>query len=220
MYKTIRKIHLWFSAPLGLIMSLICATGLIMLFEPTHTAGGERSEFFLNIMRLHRWLLDTPAVKGGITTGKMIVAITVVCMVVAILSGIMLWWLRARHNPKQNLQIKINGGIRKFCTTLHTSGGIYVAIFLLIIALTGLTWSFSAYREWVYNLFDIAKDSHTIYQIHTGALGGIITRIIWFIAALTGLTLPLSGYYMWIKRITKNRNHPSKDLNNVKNDDK
>lgn len=201
MYKTIRKIHLWFSVPLGLIMSLVAGTGLILLFEPAHAHGDTRSPFFLSVMRLHRWLFDAPAVKGAMTTGKMVVAIAVCCMVVAIVTGLILWWIRAQKALKPNLHITTNRGIKTFCRTLHVSGGFYVAIFLLVIALTGLTWSFGWYRQWFNELFAIAKGSHIIYEIHTGAFGGIVTKIIWFVAALVGFTLPLTGYYMWISRL-------------------
>lgn len=201
MYKTIRQIHLWFSVPLGLVMSLISITGLIMLFEPDHSAGQQRPEFFLNVMRLHRWLFDAPAVKGAMTTGKMIVAISVCCMIVAIITGLILWWLRARKKLAPNLKIKINKGFRPFVSSLHVSGGLYVSIFLLIIAFTGLTWSFGWFRVWVSALFAIPKGSHIIYQIHTGAFGGLLTRVIWFVSALIGFLLPLTGYYLWLTRI-------------------
>lgn len=205
MYKTIRSIHLWFSVPLGLIMSLVCITGLIMLFEPAHAHGDPRPEFFMNVMRLHRWLFDAPAVKGAMTTGKMIVAISVSCMVVALVTGVILWWMRARRDLTRNLKISFHEGFRAFCTSLHTAGGIYVVAFLLVIALTGLTWSFGWYRAWFTSLFGIAKGSHVIYEIHTGAVGGVFTRVIWFAAVLTGFTLPLTGYYMWIKHLMTKR---------------
>lgn len=199
-YKTIRKIHLWCSAPLGLIMALICATGLIMLFEPSHQPGEQRSEFFLSVMRLHRWLFDAPATRGAMSVGKMIVAISTCGMVGAIVTGLMLWWQRARRNLSKNLMITFKGGFRAFCTSLHTSGGVYVALFLLVMALTGLTWSFGWYREGFNALFGIAKGSHVVATIHTGAFGGIFIKIIWAVAALIGFTLPLTGYYMWISR--------------------
>lgn len=205
MYKTIRKIHLWFALPLGLIMSLICITGLILLFEPAGAHGSDRSEFFLNVMRLHRWLFDAPAIKGAMSTGKMIVAISTICMAIAVITGMILWWIRARRNLSANLKITFNKGFATFCRTLHTSGGIYIAIILIILALTGLTWSFAPYRELFNAIFGIEKGSHIIYQIHTGAFAGILSRTIWFITALIGFTLPLTGYYLWIKRTSTPR---------------
>lgn len=202
MYKTIRRVHLWFSVPLGLVMALLCLTGLVLLFEPAHIPGGERSEFFLDVMRLHRWLFDAPEVKGTMTAGKMIVAISACCFVVSVVTGIWLWCLRARRNVSRNLKLRFNS-LGGFFTSLHTVGGIYIALFLLVMALTGLTWSFGWYRELFTSAFNIPDGSHIIYQIHTGAFGGIVTHIIWFITALIGLTLPISGYYMWLRRIMR-----------------
>lgn len=200
MYKSVKKIHLWFSVPLGLIMSTICLTGLIMLFEPAHEHGGERPDFFLDVMRLHRWLFDAPAVKGSMTAGKMIVAIATCCMIVAVITGVILWIKRCRGGIAKNLKVPVDKGFSKFITTLHTSGGIYFAIFLLVMAFTGLTWSFGWYRAFFNNLFAIEKGSHVIYAIHTGAFGGLFTKIIWGISVLAGFTLPLTGYYLWLKR--------------------
>lgn len=186
-------------------MSIICLTGLLMVFEPTNAHGVQHSDFFLKAMRLHRWLYDVPAVKGAMTVGKMIVAISTVCMAVTVITGIILWWKRANRSLSANLKITCNRGFGTFCRTLHTNGGIYVALFLLVIALTGLTWSFGWYREIFNACFGIEKGSHIIYSIHTGSYGGITTRIIWFISVLVGFTLPLSGYYLWFKRRPKHK---------------
>lgn len=199
MYKTIRKIHLWLSVPFGLIISLICITGLILLFQP----HGEKSEFFFNVMRLHRWLFDTPAEKGAMTAGKMIIGVTTCGMLVVLITGIIMWCMKAKHNLASNLKIIFNKGFNTFCHTLHSAGGMYVVIFLLIMALTGLTWSFGWYRAGFNALFGIEKGSHIVYIIHSGAFGGPFTRTIWFIATLIGFTLPLTGYYLWIKRSCK-----------------
>lgn len=184
---------------------MLCATGLILLFEPEQVGDMGRSKFFLNVMRLHRWLFDLPPQKGAMTTGKMIVGITAICMVIVIVTGLVMWYLRARRAPVKNLQISFSKGFRMFCTSLHVSGGFYVSIFLLIMALTGLTWSWGWYREGFNALFGIAKGSHVVYLIHTGAIGDIFTRILWFLTALIGFCLPLTGYYMWISRLLARR---------------
>lgn len=203
MYKTIRTVHLWLSVPAGLIISMICLTGLILLFDP-HEAGGSK-DFFFDVMKLHRWLFDMPSVKGAMTAGKMVVAVSTCCFAVIMLTGIVLWWERARKNMKRNLSISFRQGFNVFLTQLHTSGGIYVALFLLVMALTGLTWSFGWYRTFFNALFGIEKGSHVVYMIHSGAFGGCVTWFIWLVSTLVGFTLPLTGYYLWINRILKKK---------------
>lgn len=205
MYRFLKKIHLWLSIPFGLIISLISATGLILLFQPAPASGAERSRFFLEVMRLHRWLLDAPAVKGGMTPGKMIVGITVIAMVLILISGVMLWWRRSSANLKRNLTIRTGKGLHVFLSDLHTTGGIYSAVFLLIMALTGLTWSFGWYRQPFYALFGIEKGSHIVYAIHAGKFGSLLTESIWFLAALLGATLPLTGYWIFLKSRSKSK---------------
>lgn len=46
MYKTIRRLHLWLSVPFGIVIAIVSFTGFILLFEPQHGSGVERSVFF------------------------------------------------------------------------------------------------------------------------------------------------------------------------------
>lgn len=201
MNKFIRKVHLWLAVPFGLLIFIICLTGLILLFEPAHDPSSQRPEFFLDVMRLHRWLMDAPAQKGMMTGGKMIVAISTIAFVLILLSGIVLWYQRARHGVAKSLTIVTSKGWFPLCDTLHVAGGIYSAIFLLVMALTGLTWSFGWYRTWFNTLFGIEKGSHVVYAIHTGAFGELATRIVWGTSALMGMILVITGYAIWIRRL-------------------
>lgn len=201
MYRIIKKVHLWVSVPFGIVISVICVTGLILLFEPQHGPGVERSEFFMDVMRLHRWLFDVPPEKGAMTAGKCIVGVTTIGMVLILLSGIILWAYRLKGGFVMDMKISLRHGADAFLRSLHTAGGAYVALFLLTMALTGLTWSFGWYRDGFNSLFGIVPGSHAAYFIHSGKFGGIITQIIWGISVLIGFTLPLTGYYLWIKRL-------------------
>lgn len=210
MYRFIRKLHLWFSLPFGVLISIICFSGMLLLFEPHHAPGTERPDFFLQMMRLHRWLLDAPAEKGAMSIGKLIVGISVIAMCLILVSGIILWCQHARRGIWKSLRISLTNGWRRFLTDLHISGGIWVAIILLVLAVTGLTWSFGWWREWVATLFGIEKGSRIIYSIHSGNIGGVATKIIWGICSFIGFTLPITGYHMWIHRIALRRNKQPK----------
>lgn len=213
--KTVRKIHLWFAVPFGLVMSLICITGLILLFEPEHADGGRRPEFFLDVMRLHRWLFDAPAARGAMSAGKLIVGLSTCCMVVVLVTGIVLWWAKARLGLRRSLKISFGKGFKVFCATMHSAGGMYVVVFLLVMALTGLTWSFGWYREGFNALFAIEKGSHVVYMVHTGGFGGLVTEAVWFLAALVGFALPPTGYCLWISRLVS-RSHAAGKGKNAK----
>jgi uncharacterized iron-regulated membrane protein len=163
----------------------------------------ERLPFFRTMFGLHRWLLGSRPDGGGIFLGKMIVGVSTLLFVIVLLSGIIIWWPRTKKALTSSLKITVRKGWRRFWYSLHVAGGMYALLLLLIMALTGLTWSFGWYREWFYEFFGV--DKRWVYGVHVGSFGGMITRILWFLAALLGATLPLTGYYLWWKRIRRRR---------------
>ena len=118
----------------------------------------EGNSFFQTVRKLHRWLLDAPAQKGASSTGKTIVGITTLLMVVILISGIVLWWLRTRKSLQNRLKVSCTKGPFRFWYDSHVSLGFYVTIFLLVMALTGLTWSFRWYRTGFYALFGASTE--------------------------------------------------------------
>ena len=227
MKKIFRKLHLWLSIPFGLIITIICFTGAMLVFEQEFmelcwrdryyvkqvdekplpvdqliakvsqtlpdsvsiTAVNisanpkkayqlslsqprrasiyvdqytgevkwktERAAFFTYMFRGHRWLLDTMKPGGGIFWGKMIVGTSTLLFVFILITGIIIWIPRNRKALKNSLKISVRKGLKRFWYDLHVAGGIYATILLLIMALTGLTWSFSWYRTGFYKVFGV-----------------------------------------------------------------
>ena len=228
MKKIFRKIHLWLSVPFGLIITLVCFSGAMLVFEnevnewfrrdlyyvetvkesplpmdkllekvattlpdsvsvtgvsissdpgrayqvslskPRRASlyvdqytgevkgKSERSGFFMFMFRMHRWLLDSmnPG-NEGIFWGKMSVGVSTLLLVFVLISGIVIWWPRTRKALKNSLKITATKGWRRFWYDLHVAGGMYALIFLLAMALTGLTWSFPWYRTAFYKVFGV-----------------------------------------------------------------
>lgn len=223
MMKIFRKIHLWLSVPFGIIITLICFSGAMLIFEPEITRAfksevyyvnevkdsalpmeelmetvkttlpdsvtitgvtvfsdvsrtyqvnlskprraslfvdqysGEitgrydRMAFFSTMFKLHRWLLDSANPHGdGVKIGKLLVGISTLVFVIALLTGIIIWWPRARKGLRRSLSISFSKGWKGFWKGLHVAGGMYAVIFVLAMALTGLTWSFNWYRSAFY----------------------------------------------------------------------
>lgn len=220
-----RRIHLWLSVPFGLVITLICFSGAMLVFEDeishalnrdryyvdrvgqrplpldslarrvraalpdsvgvsgvTVYADKERTykfsltrprraamyvdqytgevkgresrlPFFSFMFRLHRWLLDTNPGSGNVFWGKMVVGVSVLVLVVIMLTGMVIWWPRRVRALNTALKVKCSHGFRQLAHSLHSAGGVYVLVPLLIMALTGLTWSFSWYRNAVYGVF-------------------------------------------------------------------
>ena len=227
MKKIFRQIHLWLSVPFGLIITLICFSGAMLVFESEvmeftrhdlyyvekvesaplpvgrllekvsatlpdsvavtgvtifsdperayqvnlskprrasmyvdqYTAEvkgrSERSAFFMTMFRLHRWLLDSMKPEGGVFFGKIVVGVSTLLFVFVLLSGVVIWWPRTRKALKNSLKITAGRGLRRFWYDLHIAGGMYALVFLLAMALTGLTWSFGWYRTGFYKVFGV-----------------------------------------------------------------
>lgn len=254
-----KKLHLWVSVPFGIVITITCFTGALLVFEsdivalynkdittvvpvgdplpvstvvekveaglsdgvevtgvvvsndpteaykvniskPSRTAvyvdqyTGEvkgkagRLPFFNTVRRLHRWLMDTRPADGGIYWGKMIVGASTLAFVGILITGVVIWWPRNRKMLKNRLKIVMSKGRNRFWYDLHVSGGFYVALLLLAMALTGLTWSYGWYRDAFYSMF-----SDATIQTANGKDGGRAAkpeRIAVESSAATMLTLP------------------------------
>lgn len=223
MIKIFRKLHLWLSVPFGIIITLICFSGAMLIFEQEITRAirhdvyyvaevkdtplpmgelmesvkatlpdsvsitgvtvfsdkdrtyqvnlskprraslfvdqysgqisgkYERLGFFSTMFKLHRWLLDSANPHGdGVKVGKLLVGISTLIFVIVLITGIVIWFPRAKNNLRRSLSISFAKGWKGFWKGLHVAGGMYALIFVLAMALTGLTWSFNWYRTAFY----------------------------------------------------------------------
>ena len=132
------------------------------------TGKYERLGFFSTMFKLHRWLLDSANPHGdGIKVGKLLVGISTLVFVIALISGVVIWWPRARKNLKRSLSIPFSNGWKGFWKGLHVAGGMYALIFVLAMALTGLTWSFNWYRSAFYAVCGVEHTHRNFTQAKT-----------------------------------------------------
>ncbi len=103
--------------------------------------------FFLSMMRLHRFLWLP------MNVGRPIVGIATIIFVVICLSGLVLWLPRTWSSFakwrawKPGFRIRFKKVGWPLVYDLHNTVGFYLLIPSLILALTGLCWSFSWYRD-------------------------------------------------------------------------
>ncbi len=235
MKKFLSKLHLWVSVPFGLVITITCFTGAMLVFESEITAlcsGGassvepkgtpmpvwqiiervepsldsgvevtgvvipfaadeaykvnlskprraalyvnqytgevqgeyRRPPFFDVMRRLHRWLMDSNPGNGAIFWGKVIVGASTLAFVVILLTGLLVWWPRNRKMLKNRLKIVVSKGKNRFWYDLHVAGGFYALLFLLAMALTGLTWSYGWYNKAFYSMFSNEKAKTDVVQ--------------------------------------------------------
>ncbi|MBR2003367.1 MAG: PepSY domain-containing protein [Thermoguttaceae bacterium] len=104
-------------------------------------------EFFGFLMRLHRWLCLPTEI------GRPIVGVATLIYVVLTLTGLLLWlprtaaaW-RRKSTWKTALNVRVRRGGWPLVFDLHNALGFYTLLPALILALTGLCWSFGWYRD-------------------------------------------------------------------------
>lgn len=102
-----------------------------------------KNEFFTIVLALHMNLLM------GDHVGHFIVKWSVVCFVVLLLSGMVLWWPKKwkRKQLRKRLSVKWNARFKRLNYDLHNVAGFYSFLLLLVISLTGLMWSFELTTE-------------------------------------------------------------------------
>jgi uncharacterized iron-regulated membrane protein len=114
---------------------------------------GGAPTFFTAIFRLHRWLLLNPQ------TGRPITGWSTALFVAALVTGAVIVVPKTRKELVRILSISILKGRQRFWYDLHISAGTYALILLLVLSLTGLTWSFPWYTRGLYSLFGIELSS-------------------------------------------------------------
>ncbi len=125
--------------------------------------------FFQTMRRLHRWLMDAPAAKGEMSFGKAVVGYATLAMVVILVSGVVIWVPRTRKAWKHRLRVSVRKGWPRFWYDSHVAVGFYAVVLLLVMALTGLTWSFGWYRTAAYALFGGGRTVAATTAVSAGA---------------------------------------------------
>ncbi|WP_316803686.1 PepSY-associated TM helix domain-containing protein [Pedobacter nototheniae] len=110
-------------------------TGELVKLENT------KQEFFTVILAAHMNLLL------GDKIGHQIVRYCVICFVLLLISGLILWWPKNRKAAKNSLSIKFSAKFKRLNYDLHNVLGFYAAAMLIMISLTGLAWSFGLVSE-------------------------------------------------------------------------
>ena len=158
MRKLCLKIHRWLALPLGIFMSILCFTGFLLLVvkDVSGLFGIETRDIAFHgyVKQMHRWLFMMPAdPHGGLSAGRVIVAVSSMCMAIVLLTGVVVWWPKSKKMLKNRLSVTTSKGFRRFVYDTHVSLGIYVFVFLFLMALTGPVFSFGWYRQGMSKLF-------------------------------------------------------------------
>jgi uncharacterized iron-regulated membrane protein len=115
-----------------------------------HVLGVPRgADFFATVRRLHRWLLIPGDLRGY---GRQVTGVVVLGLVAMVISGIVIRWPR-RSSVKIWLKPNLQANGRAFHWSLHSVAGTWVMVIYMVMASTGLWYSFDWYRNGAIWLF-------------------------------------------------------------------
>jgi uncharacterized iron-regulated membrane protein len=110
-----------------------------------------RYEFFNVTEQLHRQLLLVKPV------GSVVVGSCILLFLLMLVTGFILWLPKNYRQFKQNISVKWKAKWKRVNYDLHNSLGFYVLPVAMIIAITGLVWSFKWWERGIYKMFGSAK---------------------------------------------------------------
>lgn len=119
----------------------------------------KRPALFRQVRSLHRWLFDAPASRNGSSAGRRVIGTASLLMAVILASGLVIWIPRSRKALRHRLKITARYGRPRLWYDCHVALGFYAAAALLVMALTGPTWSFEWYRKAAVGLFGGSRTS-------------------------------------------------------------
>lgn len=102
---------------------------------------GKGSEFFFTVFKLHRWFLLDEKI------GRPITGLATLFFAIGCITGLVIWFPNKIKHWKQGLKIKTDANWKRINHDLHSTLGFYSFIFITVMALTGLCWSYEWYKD-------------------------------------------------------------------------
>jgi uncharacterized iron-regulated membrane protein len=128
-----------------------------------------RYEFFNVTEQLHRQLLLIKPV------GSVVVGVCILLFLLMAITGFVLWLPKNYRQLKQNISIKWGAKWKRVNYDIHNSFGFWVLPVAMIIAVTGLVWSFKWWEKGIYKALGSDKPVALVRQapiIHTADTTG------------------------------------------------
>ncbi|MFW2124229.1 PepSY domain-containing protein [Acinetobacter ursingii] len=113
-------------------------------------------DFFQFVQQLHRTLTFGPV-------GKQITGTCTLMLIFFVLSGLYLRWPK-KHSLRQWLFVKPKLKGRNFIWDLHAVVGTWVVVFYLILAFTGLYWSYDWWRSGMFKVMGVEQPKPQMQQ--------------------------------------------------------
>ncbi|WP_119788957.1 PepSY-associated TM helix domain-containing protein [Flavobacterium anhuiense] len=110
------------------------------------------TDFFIIVEYIHLYLLLPDYI------GKHIIGGATIIFILLLISGITQWWPKRKSDIKRSFTIKWSAKWRRVNYDWHNTTGFYISIIALILAITGLTFTYEWVGDGIYKSFNFGGD--------------------------------------------------------------
>ena len=116
-------------------------------------------DFFEIVKALHMYLLLPEEI------GRQVVGISTLIFILMMITGVILWWPKKLKNLRKSLKIKWNARWRRVNYDLHNISGFYLHILAIVVAITGLYFSYDWVKDGLYFVGNLGEDVESDHHI-------------------------------------------------------
>ncbi|MGE6356248.1 PepSY-associated TM helix domain-containing protein [Flavobacterium sp. NPDC079362] len=117
------------------------------------------TDFFIIVEHIHLYLLLPDYI------GKHIIGGATIIFILLLISGIIQWWPKKKKDLKRSLSVKWSAKWRRVNYDWHNTSGFYISIIAVIIAITGLTFTYEWVGDGIYKTFNFSGDKNVETKI-------------------------------------------------------
>lgn len=111
-----------------------------------------KTDFFIIVEYIHLYLLLPDYI------GKHIVGVSTLIFILLVISGLIQWWPKRKSDIKRSFTVKWSAKWRRVNYDWHNTSGFYISIIAVVIAITGLTFTYEWVGDGIYKTFNFGGD--------------------------------------------------------------
>ncbi|MEN2398241.1 PepSY-associated TM helix domain-containing protein [Flavobacterium sp. MC2016-06] len=106
------------------------------------------ADFFIIVEYIHLYLLLPDYI------GKHIIGVATIIFILLVISGLIQWWPKRKSDIKRSFTVKWSAKWRRVNYDWHNTSGFYISILAVVIAITGLTFTYEWVGDGIYKTFN------------------------------------------------------------------
>ena len=111
-----------------------------------------KTDFFIIVEYIHLYLLLPDYI------GKHIIGGATIIFILLLISGIIQWWPKRKSDLKRSFSVKWSAKWRRANYDWHNVSGFYISMIAVILAITGLTFTYEWVGDGIYKTFNFGGD--------------------------------------------------------------